>query len=116
MTEESQGRPHADYEIHTHGNLEMFVRAVAHRLGWDASTDNHDVDPYETQQLGYTVRDPGRGDVLLTKGHHAAGFEYHLPEYARRLFADIESAIKGHEMDQDRRNRPDHQRLIVGGV
>lgn len=116
MTEPTQGRPHEDYEIHTHGNLELFVRAVARRFGWDASVSNLDVDPYESQERGYTVRDPGRGDVLLSRGHAATGFEYHLPEFALHLFADIQSAIKGHEMDRDRRNKPSGRTLIVGGV
>lgn len=117
-TEPMQGRPHEDYEIHTHGNLELFVKAVARKFGWEASVENRDIDPLETQERGYTYRVPGRGDVVLTRKDAATAFEYHLPEYAMHLFADIQSAIKGHEMDRDRRMNPSAAKrpLVVGRV
>lgn len=109
------GMPHADFAIETHGNLERFVKAVARNWGWEASTENLDVDPLESQERGYTVRVPGRGDVVLTKDANATAFEYHLPEFARHLFADIEASIKGYEIDRDRR-RGKSGALVVGGI
>lgn len=112
--EREQGRPHADYEIMTHGNLELFAKACAKRFGWEAEVKNRDIDPLETQERGYTFRAPGRGDIILSRNHDATVLEYHLPEFAIHLWADIEATIRGHQMDRDRRLQKTGP-LVLGG-
>ena len=87
--------------LQRHGDLLAFARDVARSRGWDAEIQNMDIDPIDSGIC--TVRDEGRGDLVLTCGDSGSTFEYHLPEQQKHLRADILCAIQGDAMDRDRR-------------
>jgi hypothetical protein len=100
---ETQKLPPTTVEIETHGNLERFAKAAAATWGWTAKTQNADVDAAESSMRGYTVREPGKGELVLSCGQEEVVMEYWLPEDGRQLFQEIENVAKGQQMSRDRR-------------
>ena len=109
------GMPANDFIIERHGSFELYVKAVARNWGYEATCENLDLDVLESEERGYTVNAAGRGTIVMDRDGDGVTLDYHLPEYARHVFADIKAAIKGHDMDRDRRRGRAESLTVRGG-
>ena len=102
--------------IDRHGTLELMVRGEAERHGCRATVQDQDIDITATEDRGYTVREPGRGTIVLEHDGDRIALEYWLPEDEEELRRTVQSTLRGDDIERARlvdQHRDDP--LVVGG-